>query len=87
MKIKRIIVPGIQPMSSKEIIEAVQLSLESELSISVAAQYAFTNLTTRAKGSKRKPGGQIGHEGSCLNRVEDPDQINTILNRPNMATL
>jgi hypothetical protein len=31
-------------MSSKEIIEAVQLSLESELSISVAAQYAFTNL-------------------------------------------
>lgn len=111
MKIKRIVVPGIHPMSSKEIIESAQLSLENELSISVSTQFAFTNLidlafrlvntiglnssnsstppskdpnrprdfTTRGKGSIRKPGGQIGHDGSCLNQIEKPDHINTIL--------
>jgi transposase len=32
----------------------------------------------KAKGRKRKPGGQIGHEGSTLEKVEHPDEIETL---------
>ena len=32
----------------------------------------------KAKGEKRKPGGQPGHEGVTLNREENPDGIETI---------
>jgi len=30
---------------------------------------------TRVKGKKRKPGGQKGHRGSCLKKVETPDEV------------
>jgi len=32
----------------------------------------------KAKGKKRKPGGQNGHEGATLQRAENPDRIETI---------
>jgi transposase len=33
---------------------------------------------TKAKGKKRKPGGQPGHKGSCLKPVEKPDVVHEI---------
>lgn len=32
----------------------------------------------KAKGIKRKPGGQVGHEGSTLEKLEHPDKIEPI---------
>ena len=32
----------------------------------------------KAKGKKRKPGGQNGHDGSTLQREQNPDRIETI---------
>ena len=32
-----------------------------------------------AKGRKRKPGGQIGHKGTCLKQVENPTEVEDIL--------
>ena len=34
--------------------------------------------TRKARGKKRKPGGQNGHEGSTLQREENPGRIETI---------
>ena len=33
---------------------------------------------SKSKGIKRKPGGQIGHEGCTLEKMENPDEVKTI---------
>lgn len=33
---------------------------------------------TKAKGRKRKPGGQKGHKGSCLKQTENPTSVEEI---------
>ena len=56
---------------------ATKLGLDSSNSSISPSKYPHRQrgAKARAKGIPRKPGGQNGHEGACLEKVEQPDLI------------
>lgn len=57
---------------------ATKLGLHSRNSSTPPSKDPNRPRAQKAKGIRRKPGGQNGHEGTCLQKTENPDRIETI---------
>lgn len=55
-----------------------QLGLNSSNS-SIPPSKDPNRIKRKVKGKKRKPGGQKGHKGSCLDKVKNPDVVEELL--------